>query len=252
MSIRNRFNSLLAGLALLLSTNFAMADFIDGWVNGFYYEKDAGARRGLGLNYIPLGPEYGVLFAAYYTFDETTGDPLWVQGAGIVQAGEYSVEIPLELVEGGSFGSVVGNPETTDPNWGTATLTMNNCSDFTWSWTSPNVADGSLNEASVQEAGLGVTNSQCVYQESFQGCPAFAQAGIDDRTCIINGGEYTQDLHLTNDTIWVLNGAVFIGEKDNPRQHQCNSHRPGHPYYRYRPVNSWYFPRRQDLCRRHT
>jgi len=215
MSIRNRFNSLLAGLILLLSTNVAMADFIDGWVNGFYFENGANARRGLGLNYIPLAPEYGVLFAAYYTFDETTGEPFWVQGAGFVQAGEFSVEIPLQLVEGGSFGAVIGNPETTDPNWGTATLTMNNCSDFTWSWTSPNVADGSLNEASVQEAGLGVTNSQCVYQESFQGCPAWATAGLDDRTCIINGGEYTQDLHLTNDTIWVLNGAVFIGEKDS-------------------------------------
>lgn len=215
MSFKFRVTRLLVGLVILLSTLNVQADFLDSWIDGFYFEDSVEGRRGLGLKYIPISPELGVVFAAFYTYDETTGEPFWIQGAATVEAGQFSVDLNLELVEGGSFGAVVGNPQTTDPNWGTATLTMNNCSDFTWAWSSPNVADGSLNKVSVNEAVNGVTNSQCVYQETFNGCPAFATAGIDPRTCIISGGEYTQDLHLTNDTLWALNGAVFIGEKDN-------------------------------------
>jgi len=211
----NRFNSLLLGLAMLLSVSIGKADFIDGWVNGFYYEAGAGSRRGLGLQYIPTGPEAGVLFAAFYTFDETTGAPFWITGAAPVYSGQFSVEIPLELVEGGSFGAVIGNPGTTDANWGTATLTMNSCSDMTWSWTSTHVADGSLTENNTQDIVFGVPNSQCVYQQPFSGCPDYATAGADPRTCIIPGGEYTQDLHLTNDTLWVLTAPVFIGLKDS-------------------------------------
>jgi len=215
MSATNRFNSLLLGLAMLLSTSIVKADFIDGWVNGFYYEAGAGSRRGLGLQYIPTGPEAGVLFAAFYTYDETTGAPFWIQGAAPVYAGQFSVEIPLELVEGGSFGAVIGNPGVTDANWGTATLTMNSCSDMTWSWTSPNVEDGSLTENNTQDIVFGVPLSQCVYQQPFTGCPDFATAGPDPRTCLIAGGEYTQDIHLTNDTHWFLLGPVFVGAKDN-------------------------------------
>jgi len=227
MSAKNRFNSLLMGLAVLLSTSVVEADFIDSWMNGFYYEGDGESRRGLGLQYIPTGPEAGVVFAAFYTYDETTGKPFWVSGAAAVQAGDFSVDIKLELVEGGSFGAVMGNPVTVDPNWGTATLTMNSCSNLTWSWTSPNVADGTLTKRSTREAVFGVSNSQCVYQEAFSGCPGFATAGVDDRTCVISGGEYTQDLRLTNDTLWLLNGAVFIGERNNTANNNSITIEPG-------------------------
>ncbi len=227
MSTKNWFHSLVMGLALLLLANAVQADYLDSWIDGFYFEAGAGARRGVGLTYLPTGPEAGMVFAAFYTYDETTGKPFWVTGTGVVHAGEYSVEIPLILVEGGSFGATVGNPVTTDQNWGTATLTMNSCSDFTWSWTSGNVADGSLTEASVQDLITGVPNSQCVYQQAFSACPSFAVAGVDPRTCIINGGEYTQDLHLTNNTTWVLNGAVFIGTKDNPNNTNALYIEPG-------------------------
>jgi len=228
MSAKYRLNGLLAGLALLLVTNMVEADYIDSWINGFYYEAvENDPRRGLGLTYLPTGPEAGVLFAAYYTYDEATGAPFWVTGTGVVRAGDFSVDMKLVLVEGGSFGAVPGDPQTTDENWGTATLTMNSCSDLTWSWSSDNVEDSSLAESSVKELTTGVPNSQCVYQEAFTGCPSFATAGADDRTCVISGGEYTEDLHLTNDTTWVLNGAVFIGEKDNADNNNAIFIEPG-------------------------
>ncbi len=216
MSVKNWTNSSLAGLLLLSAIGVAQAEWIDPHVDGFYYESGENARRGLGLHYLATGPEAGLLFAAYYTYDETTGEPFWIQGVGSVKAGDFQVEIPLQLVEGGSFGAEVGAPMTTDDNWGTAMVTVNSCNSVDWSWTSPNVIDGSTANASLLNLTTGVPNSICVYHDEFSGCPDFSTPGADDRTCIIEGGEYTQDLHLTNDTQWVLTGPVFIGLKDNP------------------------------------
>ena len=215
MSAKNRLYSILAGLLLLGVTGIANAAFIDNWVSGSYFEADVESRRGLFLKYIPTAPEAGVLFAAYYTYDETTGEPFWVTGSAPVQAGDFTADLQLILTDGGSFGAEVGNPVTADDAWGTGTVTVNSCSDITWSWTSDYVEDGTLTEASILELTTGVPNSQCVYQEAFSGCPDFATAGADDRTCVIDGGEYTRDLHLTNDTLWILNGAVFVGTKNN-------------------------------------
>ncbi len=78
--------------------------------NGFYYEAGAGSRRGLGLSYIPTGPEAGVIFAAFYTYDETTGLPFWVSGAAAVKAGDFSVDITLELVRRRQLWCCVGQP----------------------------------------------------------------------------------------------------------------------------------------------
>jgi len=232
MSAKKRLYGKLAGFTMLSFITLGLAsaanaEFIDQWVTGSYFEEDTASRRGLFLKYIATGPEAGVLFAAYYTYDETTGEPFWVTGSNAVKAGDFSVDMDLILVEGGSFGAVVGNPVTTDAQWGTATVTVNSCSNITWSWTSPNVADGTLTQSNIQEVVNGVPNSQCVYQEAFTGCPDFATAGADERTCVIAGGEYTQDLHLTNDTLWALNGAVFIGTKDNANNSNAIYIEPG-------------------------
>lgn len=227
MNAKKRLYAMLAGIAMLGFANVANAAFIDNWVSGSYFEKSVDARRGLFLKYIPTAPEAGVLFAAYYTYDETTGEPFWVTGNAGVKAGDFSVDMGLIVVDGGSFGASVGAPVTADANWGSATITVNSCSDITFSWTSANVQDGSLTENSILELTTGVPNSQCVYREAFTACPSFATAGADERTCVISGGEYTQDLHLTNDTLWVLNGAVFIGEKDNANNSNAIYIEPG-------------------------
>ena len=218
MSASKWIHGFIAGAVLLGFTGMAHADFIDKWVNGLWYEplNNDESRRGLSLNYLPRGPEWGILFAAYYTYDETTGAPFWVTGTGRVESGDFSVTMTLRLVEGGSFGAVPGTPTTTDPEWGTATLTFHSCDRMTFEWTSPNVTDGSNDFTPDINLTTGSTDSICVYEQEFAGCPAFATAGPDPRTCLIPGGEYTEDLHLTNDTLWILNGAVFIGTKDNP------------------------------------
>jgi len=220
MRYSNLIKSLAAGLILLGVATGSQADFIDKWVNGFYYEGSTtpDPRRGLGVQYIPIGPEAGVLFVAYYAYD-LEGNPFWVQGASPVYSGDFRAEIPLALVEGGSFGDANGTPSDTDPNWGTGTFTVNSCNDITWAWTSPNVDDGSNTMNSVNQVTniypAGQPSSQCVYQEAFAGCPEWATE-VAERVCLVSGDEYTEDLHFTNNTLWYLEGAVFIGEKDNP------------------------------------
>lgn len=215
MKLRNRLSAILTGLALTALAPATQADWFDHWINGFYIEPGVDSKRGLGLNFLRLGPERGIVYAAAYTYDEATGVPFWIQGAAVVESGDFTVDIPLQATSGGSFGAEIGNPVFSDPNWGTATVTINSCSSINWAVTSPNVTDVSLENESVLELVGGVPNSQCVYREPFTACPDFATPGVDDRTCIIGGGEYTQDLHLTNNILWVLDGAVFVGLKNS-------------------------------------
>jgi hypothetical protein len=227
MSAPIRLRSIAASVALITCAGAAQADFIDSWVDGFYAEPGFANRRGLGLQYIPQGPETGTLFAAYYTYDEVTGEPTWVQGAARVEAGQFSVDITLETTSGGSFGAETGTPGTDDANFATATITMNSCSSFDFAVTSSNVENFDNNFVSTLDIAGGVPNSQCVYQEEFTSCPSFATPGIDPRTCIIEGGEYTEDLTLTNNTLWVLAGAVYIGERDNAENTNTLTIEPG-------------------------
>ncbi|MEJ2533900.1 MAG: hypothetical protein P8008_00090 [Gammaproteobacteria bacterium] len=228
MSALRNIRCLTAGVALLAASSVAQADFIDTWINGFY--EDSGNRRGLGLNYIPTGPEAGVLFVAYYTYDEATGAPLFVQGAGLVSAGQFEVEIPINFVEGGSFGSASGNPGDAGL-FGTATLTFNSCNSITWAMEPANSEFTAFSNDLVSFFTFGlpdVPNSECVYQREFQGCPAefSVPSPTQERTCVIPGGEYTSDLTLTNDTLWALGGAVYIGQRgdiNNPNPGNDNT-----------------------------
>lgn len=49
------------------------------------------------------------------------------------------------------------------------------------------------------------------HQMAFTGCPAFAQQSAEIANGCIIRGEINQNSMLTNDTIWILDGGVFIG-----------------------------------------
>lgn len=217
MTAPKHLRSFAAGIALMATAGAAQADFIDEWVDGFYAEPGFANQRGLGLQYIPTGPEEGILFAAYYTYDEVSGEPTWVQGASGVVAGQYEVDITLALTDGGSFGAAPGSPSTTDPMYAQATVTMNHCSSFDFEVTSSNVTGFDNNFVSTLEIVDGVPNSQCVYQTSFAGCPDFATpapGGLNEpRGCVISG-EITESVTLTNDTVWYGIGRVYVGNQD--------------------------------------
>ncbi len=59
----------------------------------------------------------------------------------------------------------------------------------------------------------------CVYKNEFASCPAFSQpSAIVPRGCELSG-EITQDIHLTNDTTWVINGLVLIRRGQRQLRH---------------------------------
>lgn len=210
MSLRKFGQTLAITIAAIagLTTN-AMAFNIDESVEGFWWESAIQANRGWALQYLPTGPEAGVVFISGYVYDDL-GAPTWVVGvSGTVYDGEYEVDIPLLAFEGGEFGPGAGSPSSS--SWGSVNIVFNTCNsaDFTFTGGADfsQSFDAFLNV--VDPAGAGY--DRCVYQEAFDGCPAFAQ-DLGNRACGI-GGTITQDVTLTNDTTWVLTSAVFVGER---------------------------------------
>ena len=184
---------------------------IDDGIEGFWYESDKNARRGWGFQYLPTGPEEGVLFAAGYVYD-TAGNPIWVVGQAEVFDGEFEAVMPLEYVTGGEFGPGQGSPDGTGAAYGTLTVTFDTCQKATFSFAGvPNVADFSTQYDHFRTIVADDNAANCVYQKEFTSCPS-GTTEIGPRTCQLEG-TYTQDLTLTNDAIYVLNGGVFIGDK---------------------------------------
>ena len=179
---------------------------IDEGVEGYWYEKDLTANRSWVFQYLPTGPERGVLFTAGYVYD-SGGNATWLAGQAEVFDGQFEVDLPLSTYSGGEFGPAEGNPQGED--WGNLNVVFLSCNraDFTFS--------GGANythEFDHFETIVGGNNiDNCAYQKEFTECPAGTTL-IADRTCALEG-VYTDDLMLTNDAIYVLNGGVFIGNK---------------------------------------
>ena len=181
---------------------------IDEGVEGYWYESSVNARRGWGFQYLPTGPEQGVFFVAGFVYDDA-GNPTWLTGQAEVRDGEFEVDMPLQEVTGGSFGPGEGDPSASD--WGNLNVVFNSCNsaEFTFSGGADFTQDF---DPFLQLVG-GNNEDRCVYQSEFDGCPAGTAAvpGLE-RTCLLEG-TYTEDLTLTNDAVYVLNGGVFIGNK---------------------------------------
>ena len=216
ISLRNAIAcALLAG-----ASTGALAAPLGEHVNGFYQvditDGAPATNRGLGVQYIPIGPDQGVLFVAYYAYSDADGSGVWVAGSQPVSANDTSAEIELFTQAGGNFGGEAGSPAGTSV--GTGTFVFNACSDVSWSFSSTsadlsdfddtltNVVQGNLANASAPA-------SCAAYSTPFEGCPDFATDGAEPGTCIIPAGEYTDDITLTNNTVWLLGGAVYIGER---------------------------------------
>lgn len=210
MSLKKIGQLLAVALAAMagLATN-AQAFNIEGNVEGFWYEAGVTANRGWGFQYLPTGPEQGVLFVAGYVYD-AAGESTWVVGQSEVFDGQYEVDFPLLAFSGGEFGPGAGAPASSAS--GNLNVVFNSCSsaDFTFTGV-PGVTDYTQEFQPFLDIVGGPTNGQCVYQKEFTGCPSFA-TDLGDRACGI-GGTISQDITLTNDTTWVLTSATFIGAK---------------------------------------
>jgi hypothetical protein len=211
----NYRKSLLAVIAVLMSIISASVSAmnIDRQMDGYWVEQGLDTRRGWGLQYIPTGPEQGVIFLAGFVYDTATGEPTWVSGTAGVAPGQFEVSIQLITTKDGVFGPGAGNPVNDDTNWGTLNIEFMDCNNAEMSWTTTAEGNGSNLIEPILRVAKTSTNDKCVYQEPFTACPAFSTPAATPRTCVLSG-TYTDDITLTNNTIWVLSGGVFIGNKD--------------------------------------
>jgi hypothetical protein len=94
---------------------------------------------------------------------------------------------------------------------GTATVQLNSCTNINFSL---DMTDASgLPDVDLGDlVPVGPASNQCVYKEEFDGCPDFSsEFGNIPRACTLTG-VYNEDITLSNDITWVLDGLVRIGD----------------------------------------
>lgn len=197
----------------LMLSGAASAINVDEHFEGGWFRNDVQSSTGWMLDYIPSGPEFGVFFVTGYFYDDA-GNPFWVSGTAPVTAGQSTLEFGLLEISGGTFN---GASNVTIEDFGDMTWEVNNCRSISVSIeniSSDLVAETSVAYDVVRTDELnGILNdaSVCPYQKTFSGCPAFASATTQPKTCALSG-TLTGDVTLTNDTNWVLQGGVFVGQ----------------------------------------
>jgi len=183
---------------------------IDEAVEGYWYEAGLEARRGWGFQYLPMGPEEGLFFVAGFVYGEE-GEPLWVTGQGMVQDGDFEVDLPLQLIAGGSFGPDEGDPQVIDDHVGTLNVEFLHCNSARFTFFDGEGLDFEQHFDPFLYLSGSAREKRCVYQREFWGCPEGTWPGSGPRSCRLEGS-YGDDLLLSNEVTWQLDGVVYIGE----------------------------------------
>ncbi len=207
----NQFKTALLGSVLLSGS--ALAINVDENFEGAWYRGADDNRTGWQIDYIKKGPEKGNINITGFIYADN-GEPTWVAGDAEILAGQSTVTFQLGEFVGGNF---TGQGNVTGALFGDMTLEFNHCRSITASI--DNIASAYVSDSSVEFElepldeinGYERDASVCPYQTSFSGCPAFAEDTNQDKTCALSG-TLTGDITLTNDTNWVLQGGVFVGE----------------------------------------
>lgn len=191
-----------AGAAVKLSNAF------DG--NVF---RGSEAGRGISIDVVPRPDGSNIFFGALFTFD-SSGDPTFLTIQGEFLEHQFSRDdLGVFQTTGGAFGFPF--PATTTEQVGTASVTINSCNSIDISL---DMESGSGFEDVTLENLRQVNGAtdQCVYRSEFEGCPSFAfeVPGVE-RACALNGVYRNQDITLTNETTWILDGLVRIGDDND-------------------------------------
>ncbi len=172
-----------------------------------------GTNSGWSFEYLKTGPEKGLMFVAGYIYDDA-GNPLWVTGTAPVVSGQSILDFDLLTTSGGTIG---GGTNATNQNVGSMNVDFKSCHKASVHLTGISTDILASTEVSFDMEPLDNITGQfhngtvCAYQTEFVACPSFATASTQPKTCILSG-TLTGDKTLTNDTNWVLQGAVFVGE----------------------------------------
>lgn len=202
----------LAALCVLASALFAgsasaavkLSDIFDG-----NYFSPAADGRGISVLIAPQADGSTLFFGALFTYDNE-GEPTWlILFAPFLEHQFENTEVDVLRYTGGAFSGDF-NPAQ-GVSVGSASVTINSCGSISVNLDmddSSGFPDSDLGELVPVDGA----SPSCVYQAEFAGCPAFATTSpIVPRGCELNG-VITQDVTLTNDTTWVLDGLVRIGD----------------------------------------
>ncbi len=175
-------------------------------------------NKGWDVDVLTRGNGDKVLFLYGATFD-AQGNPFWVATSFDFKEFESSFTgKPLVTFEGSTFS---GAEPTTLRSIGTIDVSFESCGEIKID-VAPNAASGfqplsqTLTPAQSFASGIAQKGAKCVYKTKFTGCPAGTVAGVQPRSCVLSG-QISQDMTLTNDTTWVLDGLVKVGG-DNSNQ----------------------------------
>lgn len=194
----------LVGLGLAAPTEAAVK--VTEAFDGNYYNPST-SGRGILLDVTVGESGRRNVFMAQFTYD-AEGNPVWLAYGGGLDEHQFKGQLDVAMYEGGSFGFPFSEP--TQNIIGSATITFNSCNSIVLD---VDMADDSGFADTTFELQPAVERPMCVYREEFSGCPAFASP-VDglDRACALSGTYLGQDVTLTNDITWVLDGLVRFGD----------------------------------------
>lgn len=201
-----RVSAIAGAVALAMASTSATAALkLSDAFDGSYFNPDANGRGAI-IDVADFG-DRKVLGGGIYAYD-AEGNPVWVLIAAEFNEHEFGKQnVDVLSFTGGTFGNPFTAP--TSAVVGSADITVNSCGSLDIDL---DMTDASGLADVTYELQPIAPSAQCVYQSEFTGCPDFATpaAGFS-RACVLSGDILNQDIVLTNDTTWVLNGLVQIG-----------------------------------------
>lgn len=198
-----------AGGALCAGQALAAVKLSNDFDGNYFSPTEDG--RGVSVDYVPRADGSGTFFAAIFTFDDE-GNPTWlVLDSDWLEHQHARDDVNVSRVTGGAFGFPFPSDIEVEPV-GTATVRANSCTSLDFELD----MDAGSGFSDVQLTDLqpvGGPAPTCVYESAFEGCPGFADSvpGFE-RTCALSGVIRNQDITLTNDTTWLLDGLVRVGD----------------------------------------
>ncbi len=172
-----------------------------------------GTNSGWGFEFLKTGDEKGLMFVTGFIYDDN-GTAFWVTGDAPVVSGQSILSFELKTTSGGS---IDGDSNAVNENFGLMDVDFKSCQKASVSLTGINsdilASEGvSFDLEPIDNiVGQNHDSSVCTYQTEFTTCPDFAATSTQPKTCVLSG-TLTGNKTLTNDTNWVLQGAVFVGE----------------------------------------
>lgn len=196
------------------SLAIATAAALCGTANAFVVNEsfsgnwsEGAGNRGLIIDVLPTLPTRPAndfsndVLMQWFTYRD--GEPIWlISDVGSFDKNANSAEVEIFEFAGGTFGPApdVGNPGSTP--WGTGTLTFTSCNTGTFEF------DG-IDGAGTLELINNTIEPSCIVDEPFEACPAFADPAGVPGACIV-GGPVGQDITLTNETTWLIQGQLTV------------------------------------------